>query len=170
MIKKTTTFAIFAALMVVGGFVLYSVSKLMPIPGSKFIVMGPYLTFVMIMPLIRYPRFGTLSLINIVFGCLMFILNPWMTLSIIVAGVLADCAMLLPIRIKAKMLLAMGIYNGASLLTSFYVTNYITGNALYKILNFKVLLVALIITIIAGALGGYAGIKVDKLYLKPFKK
>lgn len=166
MTRKITTFAIFAALMVLGGFIFYSISNIIPIPGSKFIVMGPYLTFVMIMPLIRYPRFGTLSLVNIVFGGLMLIISPWMTLAIVVSGVLADIIILIPIKQTVKHIIAMGIYNGASLLTSFYVTNYITGNALYQILHINVLVIALVIAFLSGALGGYAGIYVDKKYLK----
>ncbi|MBU3157569.1 hypothetical protein [Clostridium estertheticum] len=40
--------------------------------------------------LVSYPRFGTLSMINLVFGLLMVIFGPWMTLAIIISGVLAD--------------------------------------------------------------------------------
>ena len=83
--KKITTFAIFIALMIVGGYILTFTSKSIPIPGSKFIVMGPYLTLVMILMLVRYPRFGTLSMINLVFGLLMVIFSPWMTLAIIIS-------------------------------------------------------------------------------------
>ena len=166
MTKRITTLAIFTALMIIGGYILYSISKLLPIPGSKFIVMGPYLTFVMILPLIRYPKFGTLSLINLVFGGIMVILSPWMMLAIVVSGILADCVMLLSIKIKVKQLLAMGIYNGISLLTSVYITNYVTGNVLYKIMNLKALLAAFTIAVITGALGGYCGLKIDKSYLK----
>lgn len=160
-----TTIALFAAVMVVGGYVMYTLSNLVPIPGSKFVFMGPYLTCVMMIPLIRYPRFGTLSLINLVFGGLMFIFSPWMTLAIVVSGILADCGMLLPVKLKVKQLWAMGIYNGMSMLTSFCVTNYITGNGLFRILNFQVLLVAFVLSIIAGSLGGYAGQVIHRKYL-----
>lgn len=169
MTKKITTFGIFTALMIVGGYILYFVSRAIPIPGSKFIFMGPYLTFVMIMPLIRYPRFGTLTLINLAFGGVMFILSPWMTLAIIVSGIVADIIMLLPIWMKIKQLLSMGVYNGMSALTSFYVSNYITGNMINEIFSFKSLLVLLVLAIITGILGGYAGLKVDKIYLRSFK-
>jgi hypothetical protein len=166
MTRKLTTIAIFTTIMVTGGYVFYLIANLLPVPGSKFIVMGPYLTCVMILPLIRYPRFGTLSLINFVFGGVMFILSPWMTLAIIISGIAADLVMLLPVWTKVKQVLAMGVYNTASLLTSAYVTNYITGNVLYKILNFETLLLTSAIAFIAGALGGYAGLRVNKLYLK----
>jgi energy-coupling factor transport system substrate-specific component len=166
MTRKITTFAIFTALMVIGGYILYFITKLLPIPGSKFIVMGPYLTFILMLILIRYPRFGTMTLINVVFGGVMFIISPWMTLSIVVSGLVADCAMLLPIWLKAKQLLSMGIYNGMSLLTYVYVTNYITGNMLYKVLNFEILIFTLAFAFITGILGAYVGIKVDKKYLK----
>lgn len=169
MTKKITTFGIFTALMVVGGYILYFVSRAIPIPGSKFIFMGPYLTFVMILPLIRYPRFGTITLINLAFGGVMFILSPWMTLAIIVSGIAADIIMLLPIWMKIKQLLSMGVYNGMSALTSFYVSNYITGNMINEIFSFKSLLVLLVLAIITGILGGYAGLKVDKIYLRSFK-
>lgn len=166
MAKKITMFGIFTALMVVGGYILYFISKIISIPGSKFIFMGLYLTLVMILPLNRYPRFGTLSLINLVFGGVMFILSPWMTLAIIVSGIISDFVMLLPIWKNVKALLAMGVYNGMSFLTSFYISNYITGNLVYRILNFEVFLVVLVLTVITGILGGYAGLRLDKIYLK----
>jgi energy-coupling factor transport system substrate-specific component len=168
MTKKLTTFALFVALMVTGGYILYTLSKLVPIPGSKFVVMGPYLTFVMTLPLLRYPRFGTVTLINLTFGGVMLIINPWMTLTIVVSGLSADLVMLLPIKLKVKQLLTMGIYNGMSLMTSVYVSNYVTGNALYKIFSFEMLLLSFILAIITGMLGGLAGINVDKKYLKRF--
>jgi hypothetical protein len=170
MTRKLTTFALFTALMVVGGYILYLISNFIAIPGSKFIIMGPFLTLIMTIPLIRYPRFGTLSLINLAFGGLMLIFSPWMMLAIVVSGVLADCVILIPIWRKARILLAMGVYNGVSLLTSVYVTIYVTGNSLYKILNVEVLLGALLIAVITGSLGGFAGLWVDKVYLKSNKE
>lgn len=169
MTKKITTIAIFTALMVVGGYIFYFISSTIPIPGSKFIFMGPYLTCVMVLPLIRYPNFGTLSLINLVFGGIMFILSPWMTLSIVVSGIVADFIMILPLWVKLKQLLSMGIYNGMSVLASFYISNYITGNVIYRVLSFKGLLIAVVLAIVTGVLGGYAGMKINKTYLK-FKK
>jgi len=166
MTRKITTFAIFIALMIIGGYILYFISTAIPIPGSKFIIMGPYITLVMSLPLIRYPRFGTLSLINLGFGGLMVIFSPWMTLAIVVSGIVADCVILLPIWAKAKQLLALGVYNGISLLTSVYITNYITGNQLYRIINLKALIVAFVIAVLTGILGGYAGQKIDKIYLR----
>lgn len=166
MARKIATIGIFTAAMIVGGYVLYFISSLIPIPGSKFIIIGPYLTFAMTMPLIRYPRFGTLSLINLAFGGIMIIMSPWMTLAIIVSGLLADLMMLLPIWLKLKQVIAMGVYNGVSLLTSFYISNYITGNALYKILNFESLLVGVVLAVLTGILGGYMGLQVNKKYLK----
>ena len=165
MTRRITTFAIFTALMVVGGYIFYLISSAIPIPGSKFVFMGPYLTCVMSSLLIRYPRFGTLSLINMVFGGIMFILSPWMTLAIIVSGVVADFIMILPIWMKAKQLLSMGVYNGMSVLTSFYVGTYITGNVIYKILDLKVLIIAVVLAVITGIFGGYMGLKLNKRFV-----
>lgn len=166
MTKKLTTFAIFTALMVVGGYIFYFISSSIPIPGSKFIFMGPYLTCVMILPLIRYPKFGTLSLINLAFGGIMFILSPWMTVAIVVSGIIADFIMLIPIAMKIRQVLSMGIYNGMSLLTSFFISNYVTGNALYKVLDFQGVLIAFLVSVGAGIVGGYAGMRIDSTYLR----
>lgn len=167
MARKVATFGIFTALMILGGSILYFISKLLPIPGSKLIVMGPYLTLILTLVINRYPRFGTISVINFVFGALMIIISPWMTFSIIVTGIISDIIMLLPIWFKVKQLLAMGVYNGMSLLTSVYIANYITGNTVFIILDPKVIIIATIIAFITGILGGYAGLKVDKIYIRP---
>ncbi len=166
MTRKITFFGIFTASMLVGGYMLYFMSKLMPIPGSKFIIMGSYLTFVMSLPLIRYPNYGTLTLINLVLGGIMFVVSPWMMLAIVLAGIVADFIMLLPIGLKSKQVLAMGVYNGVSLLTSIYISNYVTGNVLYKLLNFQGTLVIVALSVFTGMIGGYMGIKVNKKYLK----
>ncbi len=170
MTRKVTTLAMFSVLMVVGGYILYFISRIIPIPGSKFIIMGPYLTLIMMLPLARYPRYGTLSLINIVFAGIMLIFSPWMSLTIIVSGLAADCVMLLPLWRKLKLLLSMGIYNGVSLLSSIYITSYVTGNVLYRMLSIEVLLTILAVAILMGMLGGYAGLRIDELYLKRYKR
>jgi hypothetical protein len=54
----------------------------------------------MILMLVSYTRFGTLSMINLAFGLLMVIFSPWMTLAIIISGVLADFTLLLPLATK----------------------------------------------------------------------
>lgn len=166
MAKKLTTITLFTVLMLVGGYVLYFISNILPLPGSKFIVMGPYLTFVMTIPVIRYPRFGTISIMNCVFGGLMLIYTPWMTLAIVLSGIAADFMMLLPIKQKGRLLMSMGLYNGMSLLTSVVITNFITGNAIYRIMNIPVLLGVFILAFITGSVGGYAGIKLNNRYLK----
>jgi len=164
--KRWLVYTNFVVIMVVGGYMLYLLSTAVPLPGSKFIFMGPFLTFVMMIPLERYPKFGTLSIINGIFGLVMLVISPWMTLAIIIAGVVSDLLMLLPIKMKIRCISALGVYNMVSLLVSVYITNSVTGNMLYEIVSPTALIVATIISFLTGALGANLGNYVNKKYLK----
>lgn len=41
--RQTTFIGLLAALAIMGGLALYSVGQWFPVPGSKFLVMAPYL-------------------------------------------------------------------------------------------------------------------------------
>lgn len=170
MLRKWLVFSNFVVIMVVGGYFAYFISTLIPIPGSKFITLGPFLTFVIMIPLERYPKFGTISIINIVFGLIMFMMSPWMTVAIIMSGILADLIMLSPINGWRKNVIALGVYNGLSFIISFWITNFVTGNLLYNVMGMKPLIVACILSFFTGAAGAYLGRRVSLRYLGHIKE
>lgn len=169
MLKKWLVFANFVVIMVIGGYLAYLLSTVIPIPGSKFLIMGPFLTLVLMIPLERYPKLGTLSIINLVFGLVLFMITPWMTLAIVVSGLAADLAMLFPTSHWIKRVVALGVYNTVSFGSTFYITNFITGNHLYVVVGPFMIAGILVLTFLAGVLGALAGRWIHMKYLRKVK-
>ena len=165
MLRKWLIFSNFIVIMVIGGYLAYLTSTLIPIPGSKFLVMGPFLTLVLMIPLERFPKFGTLSLINLVFGMILLMLTPWMTLAIVVSGFTSDLIMLLPVKHWFKRVFSLGIYNLMSFYTSLYVTHVITGNLLYNVIGPIAMVAVGVLCLILGMTGAYLGRLINKKYL-----
>lgn len=165
MLKKWLVFSNFVVIMVVGGYLAYLLSNVVPLPGSKFLVMGPFLTFILMIPLERFPKFGTISIINLVFGMILFILSPWMTLAVVSSGFTADFLMLIPSTHWLKRVLSLGIYNVMSFYTSLYVTNVITGNLLYNVVGPVTMAIVGLLCFLLGMLGAYLGRIVNIKYL-----
>ncbi|WP_425447402.1 hypothetical protein [Dethiothermospora halolimnae] len=162
--KEITFIALTAALMVVVGYVLYSVSAILPIPGSKFIIHSSFLSFVLTLPVVHIRKIGTISMINFVFSFIMFFISPYMGLAILTSGLFTEIVGFLIFRnynSSKKVLFTVALYPVFSLLTSFFVTNYITGNTIYLVIGNKLTLIVLSIIIYGlGLLGSYSALKI----------
>jgi len=165
MLKKWLVISNFVVIMIIGGYLAYLLSTAIPLPGSKFLVMGPFLTFILMIPLERFPKFGTISVINFVFGMILFMLTPWMTLAILVSGTVSDLFMLIPSTHWFKRVFSLGIYNLLSFYTSLFVTNIITGNLLYNVVGPVAMTIVGLICFFMGMLGAYLGRKINIKYL-----
>ncbi|GAU79144.1 hypothetical protein F3D3_3782 [Fusibacter sp. 3D3] len=131
--------------------------------------MGPFLTFVLMIPLERFPNFGTLSMINFIFGMILLILTPWMTLAIIISGFVSDLFMLIPVKHWFKRVFSLGIYNLMSFYTSLYVTHVITGNLLYNVVGPLMIVFIGVVCLVVGMCGAYFGRVVNQKYLSKIR-
>ncbi len=96
--RQLTYDALTLALLIVGGFILYYISSVVPVPGAKFLLMAPYLTIVLYYPVKRSPTPGTISLINLGFAALLSLMSFFMGIAIVLSGVLTDLTVLVLFR------------------------------------------------------------------------
>jgi len=151
--RQLTYDALTLTLLIVGGVVLYYLSKVIPFPGAKFLLMAPYLTIVLYYPVKRSPKPGTITVINLGFASLLSLVSLFMGLAIVLSGLLTDLSVFILFRqydSKWKRRFGIAFYPAYAMLTSLFITDFITGKHLYG--NFG-LWPALIMTIITYALG-----------------
>lgn len=165
MLKKLIIFAQFVVILIVGGYVAYVMSKGIPIPGGKFLMIGPFLTLVLMVLLERFPKYGSLTLVNAVFALVMIFVTPWMSAAILLSGALGDLVNLIPINHWIKRATSLGVYNLVSLLSSVYISIFVTGNVLYGLFTPTLLLIIGLLSFLLGFMGAAYGRKINAKYL-----
>jgi len=89
-IKEITYVSVGVAVMIAGGFVIYQLSFIFPIPGVKYILMSPYLSIVIYILLSLVQREFTLLKFGAVFGFIMMLINLYMGIAIITTAILSQ--------------------------------------------------------------------------------
>jgi len=158
--RQLTYDALTLTLLIVGGYVLYYLSKVIPLPGAKFLLMAPYLTIVLYYPVKRSPKPGTISLINLGFAALLSIMSLFMGVAIVLSGVLTDLTVILLFReynTEWKRRLGIAFYPAYAMLTSLFITDFITGKRLYGQFGFWPVIIMTIATYVLGYAGAVLG-------------
>lgn len=151
-------------LLITGGFFLYYMSLVFPVPGSKFIIMSAYLSLVLFFPIKKIQKIGVMSLISIIFGLILSIFTLFMGISIILTGILADITTLIFLRnynTNKKIILSASFYPLYAYITSIYITNFVTGNLLYNIVELPIFILVGLIIFILGIIGSFIGYKIN---------
>lgn len=155
------TFMAFAViLLITGGYILYTISLIFPIPGSKFIIMSIYLSLILYFLLKKIKRIGIASLISVIFGLILSLFNIFMGLAIISTGLLTDLTTYIlfkSYKTELSLLISAALYSFFSYITSIYTTNFISGNLLYKIVDIKIFIIIGGIIFILGFIGAKIG-------------
>lgn len=122
------------AITVAVGFVFYLLGSVLPIPGNKFIVMAPMLSFMMYMVISNTKKRGAVFAFNAVFGVIMVFFNAFMSVAIVAAAILTEVLAMIIIGSKyskSRIALVSASYAAISFLCAFWVTYYLTGNVLF---------------------------------------
>lgn len=158
--RDITFMSLTVVLLIAGGYLLYYMSLFFPVPGSKFIVMGAYLSLVVYFPMKKVNKLGTIALVSIIFGSILSIFTFFMGIAIILTGLLTDLTTFIigrGYKNETVILVSAASYAFYSFLTSVYVTNVVSGNMLYDVISIKVFLVVGFIIFFLGLVGGKVG-------------
>ncbi|ABR46700.1 hypothetical protein Amet_0473 [Alkaliphilus metalliredigens QYMF] len=163
-VKDIAIIALTAALTVVIGYLFYVVGSFFPIPGYKFIIFAPFLGFMIFIPTRKIQKVGVISAVSIVFAALMTPVSVFMGIAIFMTGITTDLLTLLLLHNYNQMwkiTASVGLYPMFSVLWSFLVSYYFTGNAMYQLVGgwISILLLCLVIYIL-GVVGAYLSNKV----------
>lgn len=150
-------------LLISGGYFIYYMSLLFPVPGSKFIIMSPYLSLVLFFPIKKIKKIGIMSLISIIFGLILSTFTFFMGLAIITTGILADLTTFIFLRnykTNKKIIISASFYPVYAYITSIYITNFVTGNVLYNVVELNIFILVGILIYILGIIGSFIGYKI----------
>lgn len=162
--KDITLIALTGALTVVIGYAFYIVGSFLPIPGHKFVIFAPFLSFMMFIPVCKIQKIGVMIAVSTVFAVLMAPVTFFMALAIFLTGLSAEITALLLFRnykTTWKMIGSVALYPTYAILWAFATARYFTGNAIYRFVGgwpFVVFLCLLVYGL--GLLGGYLSNKV----------
>jgi len=163
--RQLTYDALTLALLIVGGFILYYISSVVPVPGAKFLLMAPYLTIVLYYPVKRSPTPGTISLINLGFAALLSLISLFMGMAIVLSGVLTDLTVIVLFRkydTEWKRRIGISFYPAYAMLTSLFITDFITGKRLYGNFGLWPVIIMTLATFALGYIGAVTGHFIDK--------
>lgn len=162
--KDITLIALTGALTVIIGYVFYIIGSFLPIPGHKFVIFAPFLSFMMFIPVRKIGRLGVMTAVSVVFAALMAPVTFFMALAILLTGLSTEITAFLLFRNYNtiwKMIGAVAFYPTYAVLWAFVTAQYFTGNAIYRLVGGWSFIVVLCLLIYGlGLLGGFLSEKV----------
>lgn len=159
-----TNIAMGVGALIVGGLAIFSISRIIPFPGGKYLLMAPYLSMVIYVIMHRVPRSITPFLVGGVFGGIMGFVNLFMGLSIVLTGIGAALSSVPFKDEKHKIFIGATAFSTFTLLTSLNISKYMIGGVFETIPNWWIYAATLIGTGF-GAFGALIGRHILK-YLK----
>ncbi|HCX65884.1 MAG TPA: hypothetical protein DHN33_11830 [Eubacteriaceae bacterium] len=145
-VKEITSIGLVAALIAVIGFVFYFIGSLFPVPGYKFVVFAPFLSFMLFIPVYKIKKTGVIAAISSVFALIMASITIFMSIAIFLTGICTEVLAFVLFRrydTPLRTMLAVSIYPVFAVLWAFFVADYFTGNALYQLSGGGLFLVVL---------------------------
>lgn len=149
-ILTLTRIALGVSALIVGGAVIYFISRFLPFPGTKYILMSPYLSLVIYVLMKKIPYKGTPLLICIIFGSIMSFVQLFMGLAILLTGVFTTFVSLLGRNKEERSLLGGVGFSTFTTFSALFISKYLLGGAFLSIPNWWIG--------IATLLGTFAGI------------
>ncbi len=157
--KETALIALVAALNVVIGSVFYLAGNLLPVPGNKFLLFGPFLGFMMYVLLRTVPKRGTIFAASTVFSVLMLPFHFFMGMAIVGTGITTELGNLLLFRrfdSDRKIRWGAALYPAMAFVWAFFVSVYLTGNLVFLLVgNWWVFSLLVLSIYLLGGLGAW---------------
>lgn len=147
--REITLIAIGIAIMIGGGIGIYTASGFIPIPGTKYALMAPFLSIVLYIVLSQIKSVFAISKFGIVFAVIMTTINPFMGIAILFTTIMTQITMLIVKGNEARAFygsISFSVFTGISGL-------FITGLRVWGQNPMFLVSAILIITLLCGAFG-----------------
>ncbi len=167
-VKDMTIIAITVALTFVFGWIFYLIANLFPIPGSKFVGVTVFSSFMLYFPVYKLKRNGIIFGVTAVLAGVMSSISILMGLAIISAGIMTEfISWLLLDEFKGwKLRLVTGSFSLFGTLNSLILTYYLFGGYGFRFIKLIIPFLSMtIISFIGGYIGSYLAYNIIKRYL-----
>lgn len=161
--REISLLGITVSLIVVLGFIFYFSSYILPLPGSKFIMMAPFLAFMYTFPLIKINKNGVILILSLLFSIIMSFITLIMGAAILSAGILTEITSYIfkKQQRKTEIVFSTAFFPLYSYLSFIFLSEFLLG---YKLLSentsWLLILIGAVIYLL-GILGSKSAIKLD---------
>lgn len=162
--REISLIGITVALIVVLGFIFYFSSYILPLPGSKFIMMAPFLAFMYTIPLVKINKKGVILVISLLFAVMMSFITIIMGIAILSAGILTEITFnfLKKYKKKDQIIFSTPFFPLYSFLSFILLSELILGHQLINKISGLIFIIMGIVIYALGILGSKAAIKLNK--------
>ncbi len=156
-----TRIALSVAALIAGGGCIFFFSRMVPVPGMKYLLMSPYLALVMAIVMKKIRTRFVIMKINAVFGLIMSMITIYMGLAIFLTGVLAQLVFfLIPEDFKYRIQFVAGSYSGFTVASALLVSKFFIGGPVFEAISPVWILSAAVLGFGMGILGSIPGLQV----------
>lgn len=163
--RDTTFFALLLSALIAGGYVLFIISRTIPVPGFKYVIMAPYFALVLMFLMAKVPRKGAILLFNAGFAGIMSFITPVMGFAILSTGAMTEGVFILlskGIKKPTQHMITASSYSAFAVLTSILFTYWLTNIQVYEIIGPIGTAALTALAFILGAIGAYVGLVIRK--------
>ena len=161
-----TYIALSVAIMIGGGFAILQFSLFFPFPGTKYMFMSPFLSIIIYVLLFKVPHPFTALKFGLVFGFIMFLINAYMGLAILITALVTELAVFLTPQNRYKPFFAAISFSATTTMSALFVSKYLIGGIFLEI-PFFYIVIAGFISMLGGLLGTFIARRIllhSKLY------
>lgn len=151
-----TRIAMTVAVLIAGGYAIFILSSLFPLPGVKYLLMTPYLSLIITVVLKTiHTRYVVLK-INTVFALIMSIINIYMGLAILLTGICAQVVVMLLGSFKYGVQLSAASYSAFTVGSALLVSRFLIGGV-FEHISVGWIATAAVLAFAMGLLGSILG-------------
>jgi len=159
-----TTIALGTASLIAGGLVIFQFSRMVPIPGMKYILMAPYLSLVFYIIQMRIESVFALFFVGSIFGAVMAIINIYMGIAIVITAALAQLSSIFFKDKHRRAAVGATVFSGYSVAIALIISKVFIKGVFLEIEDLWIL-ISFILALAFGSVGTYIGIKLSR-YIK----
>lgn len=160
-VRDLTTIGICIAIAVVLGKSLGFLHGVMPF--SRGIINAPFYSFLIAVMLYRIRKPGTMALFGIGYGLIMIHISIFMSIAVIIGGLLGDIVLLLIVRkfdSNIKIALCAPIYSVGGIIGTFIVVTFFIDSPRYIFEGPLTLALSILTVYLTGLLGSFTTMKI----------
>lgn len=159
-VREIAYLAMFLAILIVGGFVVYQVTALSPLPGMKYVLMGPYIACIFYLAQSKVPVKWVMLKFSLSFAMIMVFFNVFMGIAISITGIISVLVSE-TIGRKYKLITSSVMFATLTPIVSITLAKYMIGGVFLEV-TFTWILLAGLLGCVFGLMGVFFGMKIEK--------
>ena len=161
--NELVSLALTVAALIVGGYMLYLVGVSFPIPGIKYLMLTPYMAFMITFILLKFENKKSFFYVNTTFALIMSLMSIYMGITIFAVGIATQIVLLVfPKTYPLYLYVASFVYAETIVFFAMFTSSVVMNLPLYDHLSTLHLLIIGFLGLITSIFGCIAGQVITK--------